>query len=373
MKILHVISGLGMGGAEKMLFDITSSLNDNKNYSVAILLLNDKPDDLRQIFEDQKIKVYSLNCKSNYSLMNLYKIIKYMKKYDIVHSHLFPSNYWVALAKIFLRDQVVVTTEHNTHNKRRDYRLFKPVEKFIYSKYNKVISISDKTQKNLLNWLGLVNSEKFIVIENGINIIKFDNAKAYEKKDFFGDNSFLLVMVGSFSLQKDQETIIKAIKLLPENVKLLLVGDGNKRDKLVKLIEKLKLRERVKLLGIRQDVPSILKTSDIVLVSSHWEGFGLVAVEGMAAKKPVVASNVDGLKQVVESFGVIFKKGNVEDLAEKIIELKGNPDYYNEIAEKCYKRSKEYSIEKLVKQYLEVYKDVFKDQNQEMCGNNFKS
>jgi len=361
MRILHIINNLGMGGAEKMLLDITLLMNKNKKDTVEILLLNDKNAPLKHFFEDQKIKVYALNYKSNYNLLNLYEIFKYMKKYDIVHSHLFPSNYWVSIAKIFLKDKVIVTTEHNTHNRRRDSIFFKYIEKFIYSRYNRVISISDKTQENLLNWLDLASKGKFIVVENGIDIMKFDNAKAYEKKDFFVDDSFLLVMVGSFTLQKDQETIIKAMKLLPEYVKLLLVGDGDKREKIVKLLEGLALNERVKLLGVRQDIPSILKTSDVAIISSNWEGFGLVAVEGMAAKKPIIASNVDGLKEVVKDFGLIFKKGDEKDLANKIIELMNDSDYYNEIAIKCSERSKEYSIEKLVKHYLEIYEDAFRN------------
>jgi glycosyltransferase involved in cell wall biosynthesis len=373
MTILHVINALSMGGAEKMLFDMTSRMNETKNYSVSILLLNDKQESLKNVFEDQGIKVYVLNCKSNYSLMNLYKIIKYMKKYDIIHSHLFPSNYWVALAKIFLKDKVIVTTEHNTHNKRREHKFFKPVEKFIYSKYNKVISISDTTQVNLLNWLSLVNNGKFIVIENGIDLIKFKTVKAYEKGVFFDDTSFILTMVGSLSEQKDQETIIRAMKFLPENAKLLLVGDGNKRNKLVRLINELELEDKVELLGVRQDIPSIMKTSDVVIVSSNWEGFGLVAVEGMASEKPVVASNVDGLKQVVEGFGVIFEKSDEEDLAKKILELMNNMNYYHDIAMKCYEHSKDYSIERLVEQYLKIYEDAFNNEKIRICSshNNF--
>lgn len=358
MKILYVINDLSMGGAEKMLLDMTLLMNEKTNYSVTILLLNDREESLKQVFEDQNIKVYTLNCKSNYSLMNLYKIINYMKKYDIVHSHLFPSNYWVALAKIFLKDKTIVTTEHSTYNNRRNYKLFKPLEKVIYSKYDKVISIGDTTQVNLLNWIGLRNDGSFVVIKNGIDLIKFDTVKAYEKKVFFDDTSFILTMVGSLREQKDQETIIRAMRLLPENIKLLLVGDGNKRDKLVRLINELALEDRVKLLGVRQDIPVIMKTSDVVIVSSNWEGFGLVAVEGMAVRKPVVASDIDGLKQVVEGFGVTFKKGNEVDLANKVNELLNDVNYYNEIANKCYKRSKNYTIEKLVEEYLKIYEEV---------------
>jgi len=358
MKILHVINGLGMGGAEKLLLDLSSYMCKDKKYSVAILVLNNQQEELKHNFEDQGIKIYSVDFRSNYNPMNLYRIIKYMKQYDIVHSHLFPSNYLVSLAKIFLQDQVIITTEHNTHNRRRNYSLLNSVEKFIYSKYNKVISVSNETQSSLLSWLGLMNDKKFVVIENSIDLKTFNRAKPYEKKLFFDDTSFILTKVGSLHEQKDQDTIIKAMKLLPENVKLLLIGKGNKKDKLVQSINKLGLQDRIKFLGIRHDVPSIMKTSDIIIVSSNWEGFGVVAIEGMAAGVPVIASNVDGLKQIVEGFGIVFEKGNERELAKKVTELMGDVNYYNEIAKKCSDRSRDYSIEKLVEQYTRVYDDV---------------
>ncbi len=360
MKVLHIINNLGMGGAEKMLLEIILEMKKNTNYEVDVLLLNDRNSPLKKYLEKENVNIIVLNYKSNYSPMNLFSLVKHMKSYDIIHSHIFPANYWTSLAKLFLRDKIIITTEHNTHNKRRNNKVLRPIEKFIYSRYDKVIAISNMTKVNLLNWLNLSkDNSKYIVIDNAIDLTKFDEAKPYDKSIFFKDTSFILTMVGSFSLQKDQETIIRALLLLPENVILLLVGDGKKRENLLRLIANMGVHSRVKLLGTREDVPSIMKTSNIVIVSSNWEGFGLVAVEGMAAKKPVIASDVDGLREVVKDFGLLFKKGDEQDLADQIIKLM-DIDYYNEISLKCYKHSKNFSIEKLVKQYLEIYESAYK-------------
>ncbi|WP_082021825.1 glycosyltransferase family 4 protein [Sphingobacterium sp. T2] len=116
---------------------------------------------------------------------------------------------------------------------------------------------------------------------------------------------------------------------------LLLVGDGVRKNELVKLVNENNLGNRVHFLGVRNDVNSILKSVDYVVVSSHWEGFGLAAVEGMAAQKPVLASNVKGLGEVVNGAGILFEKGNEQSLAENILTLHSNPLRYSEIANKC--------------------------------------
>ena len=111
-------------------------------------------------------------------------------------------------------------------------------------------------------------------------------------------------MVARFSEQKDQPTLIKAIKELPENVHLLLIGEGTLKQKNENLAKEIGVSDKVHFLGFRNDVERILKTVDIVVLSSNWEGFGLAAAEGMAAGKPVIASKVEGLREIVDGYGL---------------------------------------------------------------------
>ena len=108
-----------------------------------------------------------------------------------------------------------------------------------------------------------------------------------------------IFMVAGFRYQKDQPTAINSLKFLPKNYHLFLVGDGPECNKCQQLVNEQNLSERVHFLGKRSDVASLLKSADICVISSHWEGFGLAAVEGMAAGKPVVASNIPGVAEVV--------------------------------------------------------------------------
>lgn len=108
-------------------------------------------------------------------------------------------------------------------------------------------------------------------------------------------------------------------------------------------------------LGLRSDVPRLLKSADIVVMSSHWEGFGLAAVEGMAACKPVVASNVPGLAEIVNGYGFLFDEGDVQKLREIIKKLFCDKPLYDEVAYKCLKRALDFDIEKMLQEYWEVY------------------
>ena len=124
--------------------------------------------------------------------------------------------------------------------------------------------------------------------------------------------------MGPFDHKKIKKTVIDALALLPQNQFLLwLIGDGELFDEVSTYAAKSPVHENIRFWGNRSDVPILLRTSDIIVMSSHWEGFGLAAVEGMAAKKPVIASDVDGLKQIVDGAGLIFKAGNAIDLSKK--------------------------------------------------------
>lgn len=362
MRILHVINNLGCGGAEKLLSELAPIMNRLKNIEVNILLLTSKNNMFYDSLIEENVKIDTLRYNNMYDPRNILEIKKYIitGQYDIVHSHLFPSQYWVALSRVFIKKKNVrfFTTEHTTYNRRRSKIYYRYIERIIYSNYDLIISISKGTQQNLIKWIKPKDMGKFVIIENGINLNGFFNAKPLRKEEIRngikGKTKFLC-MVGRFTKQKDQATIIKAMKYLPENVILLLVGDGPLRQNNEELANEVGVSKKVIFLGMRKDVPNVFKTSDIAIVSSHWEGFGLVAVEAMAAGKPVIASNVPGLSEVVEGAGILFEKGDEIDLAKKIIKLIDNKCLYDEISNRCLERSINYNINTMVRKYYEKY------------------
>ncbi|WP_378153335.1 glycosyltransferase [Chungangia koreensis] len=362
MKILHIINNLGSGGAEKLLKELTPLMNQVGDLEVDILLLTDKNNVFYDSLITQGVKVNIVKYKNIYDPRNIFEVKKYIFRgnYNIVHSHTFPAQYWVALTRPLIKKKNIkfITTEHSTHNKRREKSYFRPIEKFIYSNYDAIISISEKTKENLINWIDPKRKkvDKHVVIENGVDVEKIKQASPYSKTDLvesIDDNTKLVCMVGRFSEAKDQPTLIKAISTLPDDVHLLLVGEGPLLDQNKEFANQLGITDRVHFLGFRKDIPEILKTVDIVVLSSHWEGFGLTAVEGMAARKPVVTSNIPGLADVVKEAGRLFE--NEDELKDIINILLENHVLYEKIAKICINKAETYDIRKQLRMLLKIY------------------
>ncbi|MGM1055641.1 MAG: glycosyltransferase [Bacteroidota bacterium] len=360
MKVLQVINSLGTGGAEKLIIE-SLPVYMERGVPIELLLLDSRETPfLKQLKTSSNCKIHSIGKGSVYNPKYILKIIPLLKKFDLVHVHLFPALYWVGIAKILSFSKVkLIYTEHSTSNKRRNLWIFKFFDRIIYSFYDKIVTIANEVDRNLrLHLKG--NTSKFKLIENGINLIACRNAIPLSKTEFFDKDDTILIQVSSFRVPKDQPTLIRALKLLPENFKLLLVGEGPLKEENEQLVEKLGLSSRVKFCGIREDVPSLLKTADLVILSSHYEGLSLSSIEGMASGKPFLASDVPGLNEVVKGAGILFPVGDEKSLANELLKLREDPEYYKKIASSGLKRSEKYDIEVMVEKYIDLYTRIFK-------------
>ena len=329
-----------------------------KDLEVELLLFDGTDTPFKNELQQCGIKIHELGRGRNvYHPLNLLKLIPYLKHYDIVHVHNTASQFFAAVGSM-LHSVILCTTEHNTYNRRRNWRCYKYIDRWMYSRYRCVICISEKTELNLINYLG-TNSTKCITIPNGIDVARYAMAIPARISTKMGENIVKVMMVAGFRSQKDQPTLIKAMQFLPDRFHLFLIGDGEYRQSCENLVNELNLEKRIHFLGIRTDVPSLLKVSDCVVMASHWEGFGLAAVEGMAAGKPVIATDVPGLSEVVRGAGVLFNHGDVTALADAILKIGESPNFSKEVAGKCQQRAKEYDISKMVNGYLKVYEEIY--------------
>jgi glycosyltransferase involved in cell wall biosynthesis len=139
------------------------------------------------------------------------------------------------------------------------------------------------------------------------------------------------------------------------------VGDGDKRTKCEDLVKELNLSGRVSFLGVRMDVPQLLESAYIVILSSRYEGLSLSSIEAMASGRPFIASDVPGLRDVVKGAGLLFPPGNEKKLAEHINSLLSDRELYEKVAKDCLNRAKEYDINNMVDQYIELYKSIINE------------
>ncbi len=355
MRILHIITTLLVGGAEKLMVDILPRMRA-KGHCVELLLIDGTRTPFYEQLEQQGVKIHSLSVGGSiYSLSNLLKTINFLRnnKYDVVHTHNTASQLYAAVASV-LCSVVLCTTEHNTSNRRRDWKWYRPFDRWMYSKYKSVICISPQTEETLREYLQDDNI-KICTIPNGIDVSAYADAKACAELLEIKGAKKVMAMVAAFRYQKDQDTLVKALKLLPENYELWLIGDGVRCDTVKSLAMLEGVSDRVRFLGVRNEVASILKVVDVVTHSSHIEGFGLAAVEAMAVGKPVIASDVPGLADIVKGYGIVFPHGDAEALACEVQKLMTDNDYYNRVAERCAARAADFDICKMVAGYLDVY------------------
>lgn len=362
MKILQVITSLKIGGAEHVVVHLTNLLR-KKGHTVDVVAFNGENTAFMEELEETGCRVYRLG-DSFYHPKYILMLRKIMRDYDIIHTHNSSPQLFAAIANMGL-GKTLVTTEHSTNNRKREHPAFSFVDKWMYRQYSKVITISDIAEETLCKYLGLHGhcddgrlGHRITTINNGVDVNGFYHSAPLEELSH--DGRFVSVMVAGFREAKDQDTVIRSMALLPDHYELWLVGDGVRRPELEQLIAEQHVGNRVRLLGIRSDVPNILKSADVTIMSSHWEGLSLSNVEGMSSGKPFVASDVNGLREVTAGYGILFEHGNARQLADIIRRLHDDSVYYHDVAKACYQRALQYDVNKMVEAYERVYVDLKK-------------
>lgn len=361
MKILHIIPNLNTGGAQHLLKDLLPLLNTIENNEIKIAVFHRVGSYVEKKIEESGVEIHDMKISSR-SPLAILKIRKLIKQFDLVHSHLFPAHYYSIIANIGL-NKPLVFTEHSTNNKRRNYKFLKPVERWIYKRLDYVICISNGVKSSLTSWLK-VESNKFIIIENGLEVSFFQNAEYKSRKEIFGENGQPLIMISRFTDSKDHETVVRAMRLVEDkDVFCVFVGEGEKKSEIEELVIKEGLSDKIKFLGHRNNIPEIIKASTIGIQSSNWEGFGLSVVEMMAGGLPIIASDVDGLKEIVGENGLLFKSGDEKDLANKINLLLRDKNLRNNLSAKGEERATHFSIENTAQKHQQVYRNLYNLKN----------
>ena len=366
MRILHVITSLEMGGAETLVVNLIPRLRAFGN-TMDLCIFNGKETPLthRLKKESPQTKIFALG-HGVYNPLYIFKLVKIMKNYDIIHTHNSSPQLFVAIASLFSCTNIV-STEHNTSNRKRNWKWYRPIESWMYGRYKHVICISKIAEEKLREYMGgewLVESSNryklITTINNGIDVNAISEAVPCKELLSLKENRKSILMVAGFRKQKNQDTIIRALTLLDkEKYEVWFAGIGERMEEVRQLTVSLGVCERVRFLGLRTDIPNVLRAADVIVMSSHWEGLSLSNVEGMSAHKPFIASDVNGLKEVTKGYGILFPHEDAKALAEEINRLATDEGYYNEIAERCYNRALEFDISNTVSGYADVYKKIF--------------
>lgn len=361
MRVLQIIDSLPTGGGARFVVNSVPLFNEMGVDTDVLLLDGTETSFYDELEKTRSCKIISLTKGKRWDPRNIFRIIPYLKQYDLVHVHIFPGSYFVALAKFFSRRSApIVFTEHNSQNRRAVHFIFRNIENFVYAQFKKIVCLTTTVEKFVLNNLN-VSSAKLEVIENGVDIKKIINTKGYKKKEFgYTESQKLILMSARFELQKDHETVIKALSSLSKEFFLLLAGEGSKLNFYKKMVHDLQLEDRVTFLGNRKDIFEIMKMCDFNVLSSHFEGLSLSAIEGLASGKPFIASDVAGL-DFIKNAGILFPKGDYDGLAKILEELSNDEVLYNKTVKNCLEKAYQYDIKNMMEKYITLYHNLVQD------------
>jgi N-acetyl-alpha-D-glucosaminyl L-malate synthase BshA len=289
------------------------------------------------------------------------------EKLDILHVHYaIPHASAAYLAQQILKEKGIdipfITTLHGT-----DITLvgkdksFLPVVEFSINKSNGVTTVSHSLKKDTLDSFQIKNEIE--VIHNFINLKRFLKIeKPHFRKLVAQDNERILIHISNFRKVKRADDVIKMFDILVKDMpsKLLMVGDGPERQKCEELCRELKICDSVKFLGKQEAVEELFAISDLMVLPSESESFGLAALEAMACHVPVLSSNAGGLPELLVNGenGYMCEVGDVAAMAEAAKKILSSDQTLAEFKAQAYKTAQKFDIEVILPQYEDLYKKI---------------
>lgn len=326
-------------------------------------------------FHQVLLEEYPLFQYQPYELALSSKIVEVVEKYklDVLHVHYaIPHAYAAYMAKQMLIEKgisvKVVTTLHGTDiTLVGSHPTYKTAVEFSINNSDVVTAVSNDLKKTT-NRLFIIKND-IQVIYNFIDTQKYD--KAHQQKcnraAIAKPDERILTHVSNFRPVKRVEDVIKVFYEVHKEIpsKLLLIGEGPERSKAENLVNKLKISNDVLFLGNSSEVTKILCYSDIFLLPSQTESFGLAALEAMAARTPVISTNTGGLPEVNihGKTGYLSDLGDVTEMANNAISILKNQETLEMFKQNAKEHTKRFSLDNILPIYEDIYKSCYKKQD----------
>ena len=325
-------------------------------------------------FHQVLLEEYPLFQYQPYELALSSKIVEVVEKYklNVLHVHYaIPHAYAAYMAKQMLKEKgisvKVVTTLHGTDiTLVGSHPTYKTAVEFSINNSDVVTAVSYDLKKTTNRLFKIKNDIQ--VIYNFIDTKKYDKANQQKcnRIAIAKSDERILTHVSNFRPVKRVEDVIKVFYQVHKEIpsKLLLIGEGPERAKAEKLVNKLKISDNVLFLGNSSEVTKVLCYSDIFLLPSQTESFGLAALEAMAARTPVISSNTGGLPEVNihGKTGYLSNLGDVNDMANNAISILKDQETLEIFKQNAIEHTKRFSLENILPFYEDIYKSCYKKQ-----------
>tara|TARA_B100000900_G_scaffold411171_1_gene430345 strand:- start:959 stop:2089 length:1131 start_codon:yes stop_codon:yes gene_type:complete len=352
--------------------------------------LSKKGHEIHFITYSQPVRLDALSKNLHYHEVNVpdYPLFKYepyelalsSKLYDVVSKHkidvlhvhyAIPHAYAAYMAKKILDENgyniPIITTLHGTDiTLVGNHPFYKPAVTFSINKSDIVTCVSKSLRDDTREFFGIKRDIK--VIPNFIDIEKYSKKHLlFERNIIAQDKEKIIVHISNFRPLKRIIDVIKIFEKISQkiNSKLIMVGDGPDKKKAKDFLRKNNLKNKVIFLGKTNEIDEILCSSDLFLLPSEKESFGLAALEAMALKVPVISSNVGGLKElnINGNSGYTSHVGDIDSMSNNAIEILSNEKLKNTFKNQAFENAKKYDIKKVIPLYEEIYSEALTKSN----------
>lgn len=367
-NILFLNETSGPGGAETVIFNIVKNLDQNRYLPKVVLFCDGW---FVNHLAENGISVEVIPSHRSWDFSFLRNLMRFCRqnKIDLIHAHLPGANFYGSLAGKLLGIPVICTF-HNEILIPGFVEHFTAVKYFVIRNCAAKLVMVAKYMQGAYLTRAKLPAEKIITVYNGVPDRKdstpFDIHSFHRAIDY-QDSDILIANVANFRRPKGHGVIIEAAAIVKEmapQVKILLIGDegdGVIKSQTESRIKELRLEGNVKILGFRRDVYHILRNVDIFMLASTSEGLPISVVEAMMAARPIIATNVGGLSEIVVDGdnGFLVEPNDPNALADKIIELAVNKQKAVAMGQRGYRIAKDrLSVERMVENYQHLYGEI---------------
>jgi glycosyltransferase involved in cell wall biosynthesis len=377
-RIALIITRMVPGGASRIVADL---LNHGKEQFNMTLVTggDDLPNDLQERLPGISVTVLpelvrDISPLSDFRCYFKLKALFKNEHFDIVHTHSSKAGFLGRLAAKKSKIPFIIHTPHGTIHLPGSkipgipksaivQRILLYSERYA-GRNTDILTTLTKAEKEHCTELRLSNSANTIVVYNGIDLKAYahspERRKSIRQQFEIDDSDLLLFSAGRLTTEKGHLYLVRSFKEIAEefpHTKLIIAGDGREKDIMAKEASELIGNGRLMFPGFMQDIPGMLSAADIFVLPSLYEGFGLAALEAMAAGLPVIASDVGGLPELINAGkdGYLFNSTDTNDLSTKIRKLLASAELRRELGERAKLRSEDFRLNKMLNSYFSLY------------------
>jgi len=363
IRVAHIVYGLKLAGAEKLIWYITSRPDRSRYESVVATLSMGGP--MEEMLRDSGVPVCFMAKRHRYDVSVLLRLVRFLRReqIDVVHTHLFGGDVWGRTAAAIARVPLIVSSLHAVDLWLTPFE--RACERWTACFAHRLIAVSDEVKKFYVSRIG-IPEKKLSVVYNGIDCAHLP--AAIDRQQKFGELGILggapLVAVACrLEAQKELSTWLRAARLIARKIpgiQFVIMGEGSQQQELEELSRNLEISERVHFLGLRADVAEIFSASDLVMFSSRFEGLSLALLEAMASGKAVIATDIGENRAVIAHGrnGVLVNPGDADALAGAAIRLLSDERERERLGEAARRTVRDrFTIERWVGEILAIYEE----------------